>query len=71
MDKDICVLKKCQSLTIEGTCGRGRLKKIRDEVMKHDLQMLGFTEAMTCDRDLWQHTMLEKACQAKVNQSCG
>ena len=62
MDEDRCV-RKCQSLAVEGTRGRGRPRKTWDEVVKHDLQTLGLTMEMTRDRDLWKYAVREKTRQ--------
>ena len=59
MDGDSGV-KKCLSLDVPGTRGRGRPRKTWSEVVRSDLRALGLTEEMTGDRDLWRIAVLQR-----------
>lgn len=48
-----------------GTCGRSRLKKTLDEVMRKDLSVLGLTDEIIRDEKMRQFAVPEKICQAK------
>ena len=53
-------VKKCQTLDVVGTRGRGRPRKTWSEVVKTDLRALDLTVEMTSDRDLWRIAVLER-----------
>ena len=66
---DSSSVKKCQSLDVAGTRGRGRPRKTWIEVVKSDLKALGLTSDMTNDRELWRIAVLERTRRAKLTST--
>jgi len=47
-------VRRCERVDIlDGKRGRGRPKKISDEVIREDLKAVGLTKDLTQDRRLW------------------
>jgi len=48
-------VKRCEAINIlHFKGGRGRLKRSWDEVIRKDMKLIGLTEDMTQDRNLWR-----------------